>query len=93
MSQEMKLLRNALDARGIKWRDGSTDNDRSFPFLNMMIYRTKYIFHDKEWSVICGIGTFGSDKGLLELSVEGMDGTIGSLSASTILKMMDEDKT
>lgn len=91
MPEQMTLLRNALSARKIEYWDETDDHIRSFPFLDMCIYRTRFIFHDKEWSAISGIGTMGGDRGLLELYVDGMDGVIGSLSASTVLKMMDED--
>ena len=90
MPEQMTLLRNALDARKIEWLDDSDDLDRSFPFLNMTIYRTKYVFKNRIWSVICGVGTFGADYGLLELMIDNNE-PIGSLSASTILGMMDDD--
>lgn len=87
MPDEMMKLRNALDARGVMWVNESDNLDRSFPFLNLINYRTRYIWHDKEFSVISGYGTLGGIKGLLELHKD--DETIGSLTAVQILEMMD----
>ena len=87
MPTEMINLRNALTARGVEFVNESDNLDRSFPFLNLINYKTRYMWHDKEYSVISGYGTLGGTKGLLELHLN--DETIGSLTAVQILEMMD----
>lgn len=87
MPEEMIKLRNALDERKIAWVDKSDDMGRSFPFLDMMIYRTAYDYGGIKWSVISGFSTFGGDKGLLEVWISNSD-PIGSLTAKDILTMM-----
>ena len=88
MPTEMINLRQALDARGVQYYNESDNLDRSFPFLNLINYKTRYIWHDKEYSVISGYGTLGGTKGLLELHYN--DETIGSLTAVDILRIMDD---
>lgn len=89
MPDEMINLRNALDARGVEWQNESDNLDRSFPFLNLIMYRTSFKWKDRKYSVICGYGTLGGTKGLLELHVN--DETTGSLTAVEILERMDND--
>lgn len=91
MPEEMTLLRNALDTRGIMWTDRTTDYDREFPFLDMNIYRTLYFYDGKDYSVVSGIGTMGGQWGLLELSVDGNEPR-GSMTAEGILTIMDGGK-
>lgn len=88
MPEEMIYLRNALEARGIEYSNDSDNLDRSFPFLNLIMYRTSFKWKDKRYSVICGYGTLGGTKGLLELHIN--NETKGSLTAVDILKIMDE---
>lgn len=89
MPEEMIKLRKALDARDIQWRDLSSDYGRSFPFADMTIYTTHFEFKHREYTVTSGFGTFGGDKGLLQLAI-GSDETIGSLTAENILTIMDK---
>ena len=89
MPEEMIKLRNALDARGVQWRDLSSDYGRSFPFEDMTIYKTHFGFRCREYSVVCGFGTFGGDKGLLQLTIDNNE-TVGSLTAENILTIMDK---
>lgn len=89
MPEEMIYLRNALDARKVPWQGLSDNLDRSFPFLNLITYRTVYKWKEQEYCVKSGYGTLGGDKGLLELSID-KDLPIGSLTAEKILRMMDE---
>lgn len=90
MPEEMIKLRNALDARGIEWSNESDNLDRSFPFLNLIMYRTTFKWKDRKYSVICGYGTLGGIKGLLELH-KGNDDPVGSLTAVEVLERMDND--
>ena len=89
MPEEMILLRNALDARKIAWYNATDNLDRSFPFMNLIIYRTKYEHGGSRWSVISGYGTFGGQDGLLELMIDNKE-PIGNLTAEEVLRMMDE---
>lgn len=90
MPDEMISLRNALDARGVEWDNESDNLDRSFPFLNLIMYRTSFKWKNKRYSVICGYGTLGGTKGLLELH-KGNDDPVGSLTAVEVLERMDND--
>jgi len=87
MPEEMTKLRKTLDERKIAWVDKSDDMGRSFPFLDMMIYRTWFYYGGLQWSVISGFSTYGGDKGLLELWTSNSK-TVGSLTAKDILTMM-----
>lgn len=89
MPSEMIFLRNALNARNVSYIDASDDEQKSFPFMNLTIYRTKFIWKDHFFSVISGYGTFGGDKGLLELMVDSNE-PFGSLRAVDVIKIMDE---
>lgn len=89
MPEEMVKLRNALDARGIQWQDLSSDYGRSFPFADMTIYSTHFECGCRDYTVTSGFGTFGGDKGLLQLAIDSED-TIGSLTAENILTIMDK---
>lgn len=88
MPSEMIFLRNALEARGISYIDASDEMQKSFPFMNLTIYRTKFIWKNHLFSVISGYGTFGGDKGLLELMVDS-DEPCGCLKAVDVLRVMD----
>lgn len=90
MPEEMILLRNALTSRGVEWQNESDNLDRSFPFLNLIMYRTSFKWKNKRYSVICGYGTLGGTKGLLELH-KGNDDPVGSLTAVEVLERMDND--
>ena len=89
MPEEMLKFRNALEVRGVEWINNSNNFDRSFPFLDMIVYATVFRFNDSLWTVKSGFGTFGGDRGLLELRVD--DGElVGSLTAQDVLRMMDD---
>ena len=88
MPEEMLLLRNALKARGIPYINASDNLDRSFPLLNLIIYRTRFMYKGEIWIVISGYGTMGGDKGLLELRRENKD-VVGCLTAKKILEELD----
>lgn len=90
MPEEMILLRNALTARDIPWENMSYNLDRSFPFLNLIVYRTVYDHNNHHWVVKSGYGTFGGDDGLLELEIDG-DLPKGRLKAVDILNLLDTD--
>lgn len=90
MPTEMINLRRALDARSIPWVNCSDNLDRSFPFLNLIIYRTRWEHNGHIFSVRCGLGSLGGDKGLLELTVDD-ELPVGSLTAVDIIKRMEEN--
>ena len=52
------------------------------------MYRTSFKWKNKRYSVICGYGTLGGTKGLLELHVDSE--TTGSLTAVDVLRIIDE---
>ena len=87
MPEEMNILREILTNRGIKWKDRS--DKPGFPLIDLAIYRTRFSFQNKEWSVICGYGTYGGDKGLLEVMIGDGD-PIGHLSAKDVVNLMDK---
>ena len=89
MPEEMIKLRNALSARGIKWHDLSSNYGRTFPFEDMTIYCTHFGYECREYTVTSGFGTFGADRGLLQLDLDGEE-TQGSLTAENILTIMDK---
>ena len=91
MSDEMINLRRALDARGVEWQNASDNLDRSFPFLNLIIYRTHWTYNGHRYSAICGLGTWGGDKGLLEMWADWMDDHKGSLTATEVLQLMEDN--
>lgn len=76
MCNEMTKLRKMLNDEEIEWRDAS-----SFDFL--FINRTHFEHRKYFWSAINGYGTYGGDKGLLELMSNGVNGgePIGYLTA------------
>lgn len=90
MPEEMYLLRNALTARQIEWVNESDNLDRSFPFLNLIIYRTKWIYNGHKYSVLSGYGTWGGEQGLLEMIVDNEEPQ-GSLTALDVLTFMDKE--
>ena len=90
MPDEMLSLRRALDARGVTWQNLTDNLDRSFPFLNLIIYRTRWEHNGHIYAVRCGLGSLGGDKGLLELTVDD-ELPVGSLTAVDIINRMDED--
>ena len=90
MPDEMIYLRNALSARDISWVNCSDNLDRSFPFLNLIIYRTRWEHNGHIYSVRCGLGSLGGDKGLLELTVDD-ELPVGSLTAVDIIRRMEEN--
>lgn len=87
MPTEMAILRNELNQKGVEWLDESDDFDRSFPFLDMTLYKTRVKHNDHEYVISCGVGTQGFDWGLLELRVDG-NSPVGSLTAQDILDIM-----
>lgn len=88
MPEEMQKLRNALNVRGIEWTDSTRDEKRSFPFMDMNIYGTKFSFQNSTYEVISGFGTLGGQWGLLELRRLSHDPK-GSLTAEGVLSIMD----
>lgn len=87
MPEEMQKLRAELSDKDIGYEDLSDDFDRSFPFFDMTLYKTRYKFADQVYVVVSGVGTLGGEWGLLELSVDQGE-PIGSLTAEGILKIM-----
>lgn len=63
MPQEMIKLRQMLDDMGIKWKDVS----EHFRLIDLSIYRTHFEHKGRHISVIIGHGTYGGNKGLLEM--------------------------
>lgn len=63
LRDEMTVLRGALDAMGVSWRDYTSDGVR----------RTCYMGHDGMVAVITGTGTLGGGYGLLEAWDAGRD--------------------
>lgn len=87
MPDEMRELRTLLTAKGVEWQDESDDFDRSFPFLDLTIYRTRFKYNGHEYVVSSGLGTLGGDWGLLEMRVDN-NNPVGSLSANSIIQII-----
>ena len=94
VTKEMKLLRDALTAKGIEWADKS-----STKIADHWICRTHYSYGGYTWSVIHGYGTYGGigvypyeeDEGLLECMTS-KDGDVkGYLTAENVLALMEAD--
>jgi hypothetical protein len=86
---EMTNLRNSLNARNIHWIDRT--EKPSFSLLDLTIYRTWFMYKGKEWSVISGYGTYGGEKGLLEVMVDDYN-PMGSLTAQEVIMLMDGEE-
>lgn len=84
----MYLLRNALDDRGISWKDDTYDRRGNFPFLDLTIYKTKFHYKDHEYLVVSGYGTYGGDKGYLELTID-RNRPEGNLTAEEVMEVLD----
>ena len=89
MPDEMLKLRNVLNSRSIEWLDRT--EKPSFSLLDLTIYRTWFMFRGKEWSVISGYGTYGGEKGLLEVMVDDYN-PMGSLTAQEVIMLMDGEE-
>ena len=89
MPEEMVKLRESLNKRGIPWEDRTDNYHRSFPFLDMTIYRTWFYYNDVRYSVISGYGTYGGSRGLLEVMVDSQE-PIGSLTADKVIALMEK---
>lgn len=87
MPTEMAILRNELNQKGVEWLDESDDFDRSFPFFDMTIYKTRYKYNGHDYVVVSGFGTLGGEHGLLELRIDNNEPQ-GSLKADYILQLM-----
>lgn len=86
--EEMAKLRTMLNALGVKWVDNST----KYPIIDdfdMNIYRTYYDYKGLNYSVICGMGTYGGDKGLLEVWINRDEEPTGWHTADDVLAMME----
>ena len=89
MPTEMIKLREALDNLGIQWDDDTYDRKGGFPFLDLSIYRTKFRYNGRYYSVICGYGTYGGEEGLLEVMIDNTD-PIGHLTAEDVLDIIED---
>lgn len=89
MPEEMEKLRDALFEKAIEWVDATQNIDKGFPFLDLTIYRTHWWVDGHNYSAISGYGTFGGDKGLLELMIDGNE-PIGSLTATEVMRMIED---
>lgn len=87
MPVQMNILRQELTARNIEYEDLSDDFDRSFPFFDMTIYKTRYKYNGHSYEVISGFGTLGGEHGLLELRIDQAEPR-GSLTADYIIQLM-----
>lgn len=105
LCKEMKKLRAELDKRGIPWTDNSkitTDEELqrctrlyfSLPasYYDTSIYRTKFTYNGKQYSVINGYGTYGGyepwngkNNNLLEMMIDDND-PIGWLTADDVCR-------
>ena len=64
MPKEMIKLRQMLDDMGIEWEDVSEHYGN---LIDITIYRTHFEHKGRHISVITGHGTYGGNKGLLEM--------------------------
>ena len=107
MCDEMRKLRQKLTERSIEWTDESSLNSdadiekkrRVLPdipesYLDTSMFRTRFIFKGKNWSVINGYGSYGGydpfkseNEGLLELMIDENDPT-GWLTAEQVIEMI-----
>ena len=76
-----------LDDMGIKWKDVSSH----CKFEEILIYRTHFEHKGRHISVIIGRGTYGGDKGLLEMR-DGQDEPEGYLTAEDIIKILKGER-
>ena len=67
LPEEMNKLRKLLDDMGIGWKDVSSHYEVKEHTIDFSIYRTRFEHKGRYISVIIGIGTYGGDKGLLEM--------------------------
>ena len=101
MPLEMQKLRTMLDEMGIKWQDKSAiyPEDKILAIMNrynvpreiadVSMYRTHFNAIGCHYSVICGYGTYGGEKGELEMMVD--DGEVtGWLTAEDIIGQIQE---
>ena len=88
MPEEMRRLRNALQARGVEYEDRSDDFDRSFPFFDMTLYKIWFKHNGHTYEAMSGVGTLGNEWGLIELRVDQGE-PFGSMTAEGVLKMLD----
>lgn len=89
MPEEMIKLRNVLNSREIPYLDRT--EKPGFALMDLTIYRTWFIYKGKQWSVISGYGTYGGDKGLLEVMVDDYN-PMGSLTAQEVIMLMDGEE-
>ena len=87
MPIEMEKLRLALTARDVEYEDLSDDFDRSFPFFDMTIYKTRFKYNGHTYDVISGVGTQGGERGLLELRVDQGE-PIGNITHDYVISIM-----
>lgn len=90
MPDEMLKLRNVLNSRSIEWLDRT--EKPSFSLLDLTIYRTWFMYKGKEWLIVSGYGTYGGEKGLLEVIVDDYN-PMGSLTAQEVIMLMDGEES
>ena len=93
--KEMQKLREYLTQKKIEWRDDSDIYDEFVeisPILDMSIYRTKFNHDGYLWSIVHGMGTYGEEKGLLELMTNRVNGgePLGYLTADDVIALIEK---
>lgn len=94
MCNEMKLLRDFLDKKGIEWIDKSDNSDDL-----IVVYRTRFEVNGEDISVIFGHGTIGgisvfngnTNYGRLEMMINNNEPE-GWLTAKDIIKQLKLNK-
>lgn len=93
--EEMKRLRDMLDESGIEWHDASDEQFKNWNISEHAscgydrIWRTHFSTESREFSVICGYGTYGREFDMLECRIDNNE-PFRCLSADDVMRIVNE---